>query len=134
MSFFFSCSQPFLLMCTPKQPEAHSSQSRQLTRQSTWQPVCMLETALRLCSCPVLPCSVPFPPYPLPSRRPTRSSVQPFISHANACLALWNQAFRFCQPLSLSLPMVLETSIQCEIGSPYATERLPTINFPNKKT
>lgn len=57
-------------MYTPKQPEAHSSQSQWLTWQSAWQPLCTLETPLRLYSRPVLPCSLPSPPYPLPSWRP----------------------------------------------------------------
>lgn len=62
-------------MYTPKQPEAHSSQSQWLTWQSAWQPLCTLETQLRLYSRPVLPCSTTIPSpslhgtpdFPLPS-------------------------------------------------------------------
>lgn len=71
----FSCSQPVLLMYTPKQPEAHSNESQWLTWQSAWQPLCTLETPLRLYSRPVLPCSTTIPSlslhgiphFPLPS-------------------------------------------------------------------
>lgn len=73
----FSCSQPVLLMYTPKQPEAHSSQSRWLIWQFIWQPLRTLKTALRLCFRPVLCCTpLPSPPHPyfslasLPSHTP----------------------------------------------------------------
>lgn len=78
-------------MYTPKQPEAHSSQSQWLTWQSAWQPLCTLETPLRLHSRPVLPCSLSSPPYPLPSWRPPLLATQTSISHAKADLALQDQ-------------------------------------------
>lgn len=50
-------------MYTPKQPEAHSSQSQWLTWQSAWQPLCTLETALRLI--PALSCRAHYHPLPI---------------------------------------------------------------------
>lgn len=130
----FSCSQPVLLMYTPKQPEAHSSQSQWLTWQSAWQPLCTLEIPLRLDSRPVLPRSPPSPPYPLPWRRPPLPTTQPSISHAKAHLAPQDQAFNFCQPVSLWCQWFWKHTPRHETGTRYAAENTAHLHstFLNK--
>lgn len=126
ISYVFMFAVAVLLMYTPKQPEAHSSLPLWLTWQSAWQSLRTQENLLRLHSHPVLPCSAPSPPYPLPSWRATLSTTQPSISHASACLAHRNQAYSFCQAVSLSCQRFWKQLCSVKLAHHMQQKMLPT--------
>lgn len=119
-------------MYTPKQPEAHSSQSQWLTWQSTWQRLCTLETPLRLYSRPVLPCSTTSPPYPFMA-----SPTSPYPALHLTCQGTFGTPApkpSISASQSPMMPTVLETTPHHETGTPYANRKCCTLtlNFLNK--